>query len=485
METINLPPNAYSLMNATRYVGYSFEDAIADLIDNSISAQARHVDIYFNSAKGLHLSIIDDGEGMTYEELCQAMRYGSSNPNEMRKVGDLGRYGLGLKTASLSQCKRMTVASIKNGQFSACQWDLNALSQQESGAWTLNILTLNECKTLPSMTEFLTKVRGTIVIWQEIDCGGALTDVGHLDEKLDSTRETLALLFHRYLQGEDGLNKLEIRFNNALLLPKDPFLQYSNTTKRAIKKGPQILEGGISIVGYILPHEKEIAPSIRPRLGVTSKTLRRTQGFYIYRNKRLITYGKWFSLQAQGEFFKFARVQVDIPNTVDFEWSLDVKKSTVIPPRRLLQTLQRFVERQIHDSEETHITHVRGRPRQSKVMLPWTTCFKRDEVSSILINRDYPIIKAMLEKEPQLTSLFTLLEKTLPLDAIQLAKRNEATFENEQPIELETLKQTLRTFILMLPTDSRSSAFDQLLEVEPYRIHRSNLCQCKEEICAE
>lgn len=485
METISAPPHAYSLMNATRYIGYSFETAVADLIDNSISAQATEIDVLFNSVAGLHLAILDNGNGMTYHELCQAMRYGSSNPIEQRGENDLGRYGLGLKTASLSQCKKMTVASFKDGVFSACQWDLDALAKLPDGEWALKILTEDECKLLPSMGIFLERKIGTIVIWQQIDCGGALDDANHLDEKLDITREHLALVFHRYLYGDEDISQLTIRFNGSAITPKDPFLQHANSKKLAIKKGPQMLDYGVSVTGYILPHEKEISPSIRPLLGIAHKTLRQSQGFYIYRNKRLITSGGWFSLQAQGEFFKLARVQVDIPNTADFAWSLDVKKSIAKPPKKLLTALNKFVKRQIMESEDVHITHVQGRPQKSRTILPWTICFKERDVSSIIINREYPVIKDFLAKTPHLDVLFTLLERTLPLDAIQLAKRNEKVFENEQPIEIERLISMLRNFVRSEPVHIREDYFDRLLEVDPCCVYKEELRKHKEMICAD
>src|SRR5665647_2033025 len=113
MTTIDLPPYAPTLMESTRAIGYSFESAVADIIDNSLTAKARRIDIGFFPIGQSYISILDDGIGMLKEELIAAMQYGSKNPNDERDISDLGRYGLGLKTASLSQCRRLTVVSVK------------------------------------------------------------------------------------------------------------------------------------------------------------------------------------------------------------------------------------------------------------------------------------------------------------------------------------------------------------------------------------
>lgn len=125
METVSLPPKAHALISATRHIGYSLASAIADLVDNSIAAEARNIDIDFIDSTESYIAIIDDGSGMSEAELTSAMQYGSSDPSSNRSANDLGRYGLGLKTASMSQCTKMTVVAKKNGRISAQRWDLD------------------------------------------------------------------------------------------------------------------------------------------------------------------------------------------------------------------------------------------------------------------------------------------------------------------------------------------------------------------------
>ena len=115
MKTVTIVPSAAALIQSNRAIGYSFEAAVADIIDNSISADAKFVDIRSGlNGDDTYLAIIDDGMGMTSNELLNAMRYGSINPLEKRNLNDLGRFGLGMKVASLSQCSILTVISKKN-----------------------------------------------------------------------------------------------------------------------------------------------------------------------------------------------------------------------------------------------------------------------------------------------------------------------------------------------------------------------------------
>lgn len=127
-------PTADILMMSMRAMGYSFESAVADIIDNSISAESRQVVLRFAiDPSNLFVAICDDGHGMTSNELFDAMKYGSEQKRDGRSDTDLGRFGLGLKAASLSQCRKLTVASKKNGCVSAYIWDLDVVEEKKIG----------------------------------------------------------------------------------------------------------------------------------------------------------------------------------------------------------------------------------------------------------------------------------------------------------------------------------------------------------------
>ena len=198
MKTISLPPHAPTLMESTRAIGYSIESAIADILDN--------------------------GVGMTKEDLIVAMQYGSRSPLDTRSENDLGRYGLGMKTASLSQCRILTVLTKKGGVLSGAQWNLNHI--RETQEWSLLLLGEAEAKNLPSFSKLNNYEHGTLVIWQDLDKFGiGESDIAEaFTRKMGLIRDHLSLVFHRYLSGEPGLKKLDIKMNEESVVPQDPFL---------------------------------------------------------------------------------------------------------------------------------------------------------------------------------------------------------------------------------------------------------------------
>lgn len=207
MRSIEIPPYAPTLMESTRAIGYSIEAAIADIIDNSIAANAGRIDIDFFPVGQFYSSIFDDGCGMSETELIAAMQYGSKSPLETRSESDLGRYGLGMKTASLSQCRVLTVLSKKDHIISGAQWNLNHVIEAET--WSLIILDKTEIIALPNADKLNEISSGTLVIWQDLDkfAVGENDIAVAFTRKMDLIRDHLSLVFHRYLNGELGLKK--------------------------------------------------------------------------------------------------------------------------------------------------------------------------------------------------------------------------------------------------------------------------------------
>jgi hypothetical protein len=224
MKTIDLPPFAPTLMESTRAIGYSLESAVADIIDNSITAKATVIEINFFPIGDPYISILDNGIGMSDIQITSAMQYGSQNPNDQRDCNDLGRYGLGLKTASLSQCKTLTVISVKDGLFSGRRWDLEYVIK--TGSWSLLVLEYEDMEKMPDFLRIKDKKNGTLIVWQKLDklSAGESNFEESLGLKIDRVREHIALVFHRYLAGEAGIKKIEIFINNDKVKYSDPFL---------------------------------------------------------------------------------------------------------------------------------------------------------------------------------------------------------------------------------------------------------------------
>ncbi|HOI73621.1 MAG TPA: ATP-binding protein [Syntrophales bacterium] len=452
MSELKVPPYAPTLIESMRSVGYSIQSAIADIIDNSISARARKIAVRFSPYDIPYVAVLDDGIGMSSDELTQAMRHGSKDPLSAREENDLGRFGLGLKTASLSQCRKLTVLSSKSGIISARCWDLDLIAVRED--WILSVPDQIDLESLPLFTDLKNQAHGTLVIWHNLDrlCAGESSINRALEEKMDSVRGHLSLVFHRYLAGEAGLPKIEIYLNECPIEPSDPFLTMNTATQSLQDEFIEIEKHRISIKPFILPHASKLKPKDLQLAG-GEDGLRRNQGFYIYRNKRLIIWGTWFRLVGQEEVFKLARVRVDIPSSLDHLWTIDIKKSTAHPPEEVRQNLKRIIDKIVGTSRRVYT--YRGRTTTSdKLVHSWSRLQGREGISYI-INRDHPIIKTFMNglsiDERKICELILeTLEHNYPVHALyadmasdRLKVINEETLGENLKEKLEMLVQCL------------------------------------------
>lgn len=154
MKTRDIPPFAPVLMESTRAIGYNLETAVADIVDNSLSANSSLVDVFFTPYESPYIAILDNGNGMTDDEIDDAMRYGSQSSLNDRRSGDLGRFGLGMKTSSLSQCRCLTVVSKQKDCISGRRWDIDEVIQ--SNSWSLLILETEDYETVPTLIIVIT-----------------------------------------------------------------------------------------------------------------------------------------------------------------------------------------------------------------------------------------------------------------------------------------------------------------------------------------
>lgn len=210
---IYLPPSAPDLLESMRAIGYSFQAALADLIDKSIAASANTINVRFSVSGEPYVAVIDDGSGMSPEELTTAMRHGSTNPGNVRGDLDLGRFGLGLKTASLSQCRTLTVVSLRGGTLSARRWDLDHVRSRNN--WILLNLPEVQAREIPHVNDLLKYGHGTIVLWHHFDklaADGESVQDG-IGEHMDLARDHLALVFHRYLGSRQSPLTIDLNMN--------------------------------------------------------------------------------------------------------------------------------------------------------------------------------------------------------------------------------------------------------------------------------
>jgi hypothetical protein len=470
---LQLPPLAPVLLESMRAIGYSFESALADIIDNSISARAKSVQIRFLPYGEPYLTILDDGDGMTGESLVCAMRHGSRDPRLERQKSDLGRFGLGLKTASLSQCRTLTVVSKRNGAVSARRWDLDLIAQRQD--WILTGVAQGELEALPQYENLLEQKHGTLVVWQEFDrlAAGESSIEAALGERVDRARDHLSLVFHRFISPGTA---------------RDPFLT-NNPGTQAQPEETFLIEGHrVLVAPFILPHMSRLSADDL-RLAGGEEGLRRNQGFYVYRNRRLISWGSWFRLIRQEEMTKLARVRVDIPNALDHLWTLDVKKSAAYPPEAVRNNLKVTVDR-ICDGSRRVYTFRGRRANTDGVIHLWDRRAVRGGLF-YSINREHPLLAAIESVMPEadlplLQKFLQNLERAFPFDALyadMASERRPATYE-AGPKQTEFLFDLALQLLNAVGIDSpaASSLLKNLGLVEPFSRYPEKIESLKEKL---
>jgi hypothetical protein len=481
MNEIYLPPDARVLMESTRALGYSLESAIADLLDNSITVDSKHINVQFRPFDNPYLYILDDGNGMSSDEITRAMRYGSNDPKITRSKNDLGRFGLGLKTASLSQCRCLSVVTKKDGVISGRQWDLDLVKD-----WNLMELDGKHLEELPGYKELIIMENGTLVVWQRLDrlLEGVSSPETLLGKKMIDVRKHISLVFHRYLAGETGLTKVYMSINNVPIDPLDPFL---------VRKSEQIMDvesiyinnEKITVTPYILPHVSRLSIDELDSLG-GEEGLRRKQGFYIYRNKRLLVWGTWFGLLRQDEFYKLARVKIDIPNSLDNQWTLDIRKSTAIPPESVKKNLKVIVRTIANSSKRTYT--FRGRKEINEdINHIWDRSKTRNGIK-YTINRGHPVATAIQSKlgnenKVLLEQILRLVETGLPLNALYVDLTGDEHFEPDFFSDIEIYHQAKEILDTAIGNkEILEATFRKLCKTEPFSLAPQVLEKLKVEV---
>lgn len=341
-------PSARRLMESLRDIGYDPPAAIADLVDNSIDADARNVDVTVApEGSDSWVRVADDGGGMSAGRLDEAMRYGSSREYDDE---DLGKFGLGLKTASLSQCRRLTVATRTSprGRIEIRRWDLDRVARRD--AWELQRLTSGRCS--PNLIDPIRLKAGTVVLWEGLD---RVLDYARPDGQMAMRRleglaqeigDHLGAVFHRFLSGElrRGRSRIAMTVNQRWLEPWDPFARDESATAELPRQWLSLRDAGrthrVGIRPYILPNQVQFSsPEAHVRAG-GPKRWNRQQGLYIYRRDRLIQSGGWNRLRTADEHSKLARIEVNIPPSADSAFRTNVSKMNVILPAELRPALR-------------------------------------------------------------------------------------------------------------------------------------------------
>ncbi len=416
-----LPPSASSLSASIRDLGYSLETAVADLIDNSITANATQARIFCDLASPTtSLVIIDNGCGMDKEHLLAAMKIGSLNPKYERSPNDLGRFGLGLKTSSFSQCKKLTVLTRQSGKSHAAEWNLDLVDQKDE--WLISILDDKEIQMLPFVEEFIGD--GTIIIWRNLDrlfedeIGERRNEI--VNSKLDMLGKHLALVFHRYLSGEIKNHRISISINGDPIEAFDPFCQSNGATQKMPKEIVDFNGARIEMQPFILPHHSKLT-AVEYDFYQDRSEFISNQGAYIYRNGRLIAWGDWFRIIPKGEATKLARVQIDFTNNLDYDWVIDIKKSRARPPYLVRERLKQIIDKISNRSQVVH--KGRGQKLFNEIKLPFWERHADQGIIKYSLNMEHPLVQSILdmldeEKQKQFNLFAETVASSLPIGMI-------------------------------------------------------------------
>ena len=461
-----LAPQAAALAEALRAFGYDLPTALADLIDNSIAAKARTVRVEYLSDPGAAwLAVIDDGRGMDETDLRRAMRF-ATDPAEHRVVGDLGRFGLGLKTASLSQVRKLTVLSRgADGALAAMTWDLDHINRTQE--WLVIPHADPEALEVADTLGFTHQ--GTMVLWRHTD---RLGDGPDLRRRVTDAGKQLSLLFHRFMA--DG--RLSLYVGQHQLRPMDPYLLRNALTQ---DRGFESLEYDghrVTVNPVVLPHPARLTKDESLLTSGPGGLLGR-QGFYIYRGDRLVVAGGWLGLPGMHNtaYTRLARIAVEIPPDADLTWMVDVRKSTVRPPAALAGRLTVIAE-DVRARSQRVFTH-RGTPtpdsgKHRDVKPVWQQVRRLGRLE-YTISREHPLIADVLagSSGSAFEGILKMIETTLPADFIGSQPSAVPPEDAEAgTYEVEDVLQMFRTMLAGVPKDpdQRAAMAELLADAEPF-----------------
>lgn len=426
---IELPPIAPLLLESLRAVGYTAPAAIADLVDNSIAANASQVSIRFVGGATPFVAILDNGDGMSDAELIEAMRFGSQDPRMPRSKGDLGRFGLGLKTASLSQCRRVTVASLSAKGLAARTWDLDECERRQS--WWLEKPA--ESQIVSEILDLLKGLgHGTAVIWEKLDRLYPIASTAplrQLEVAMEGVADHLALIFHRFLSGEMR-GDFVIDINDRRLPILDPFLS-GHLRGQSLRPEKFAVEGHeVVVTPHVLPFPSRLEAAEMDRMG-GRESIKTAHGFYIYRGGRLMVPGGWYRIVPSDELVRLARIQVDVPIALDHIWKVDVRKTMAEPPIAIRPNLKRIVGAVTNRSKAVY-KH-RGIPLDLERVSLWHRVETRDDAITWKINRDHPAIQVAVKpgaSKADIERTYRLIEESVPFHDIYVHISNDQSIDS-------------------------------------------------------
>ncbi len=443
-------PEAASMIETFRAIGYNLETAVADIVDNSISAGAKniYIDRIWDGGKTI-ITIKDDGCGMSGGDIVEAMRPGAQNPLETRSANDLGRFGLGMKTASFSQCRKLTVISKKVGYHTAYwTWDLDYVAMTHK--WELIRWAPN------SYTNVLDKQKsGTMIIWNDLDrvippttSANDITAKQKFSDAWARVKSHIAMTFHRFVEGND----VKIYWGENTIDAWNPFCLSEKKTQIFPTETLYFGNNKTEVKGYILPHKNNFSNEENYKRAEGINGYPASQGFYVYRGKRLLLAGSWLNLFRKEDHYKLVRISIDLPNTLDSEWQIDIKKSTATPPLSCREQLRSYALDVRNKGMEVY--RHRGKILKKKAgenFQPLWLEKKKGNKWSFVVNRENQLIKDLQEEAknnpaPAINKLLRIIEESIPTPTIYVKQSSEEELQKEpfSDMDMSLVKDMLR-----------------------------------------
>lgn len=476
--TDEIIPDPESLLESIRSVGYSLKEAISDLIDNSISANASSIRVIINLEGDGEFHLIDNGDGMDHQKLVSSFRLGSTNPKTTREENDLGRFGMGMKTASLSQCRSVTVTSKQNNCVVSRTLDLDEVSKQKK--WVIGEKELHSeiVKQLDDIEH------GTIISWEKIDHTNVSKEEN--DNLLLDVRNYISLCFHRFMERTN--NKISFYLNDVLIKPISPVVEGSQIFSEIA-----LDDIDSKMRAFTIPIRKDNNSFSIFNSFELFNGLENQQGIYIYRSDRLLCFGGWLGIVKPNNSYKLCRVIIDFKNdySSDSKWSIDIKKTKAEIPYEYRQEIKRFVQKAQKDSSIKI-----GKYNRVEMGSSIRNLYENAELWVIKkntkygywdysLNIDNPIFKGLLEKvkKKELKVLLDIISRNIPIADI-IDNNDEEPVNHDTlyaEIDLEDIlanekkhaQQLLQIFLQS--GETKSEAIEKILSVEPFVRHKQEL----------
>ncbi len=383
-----------------------------------------------------------------------------------------------MKSASLSQCRHLVVLTHHKGELAGASWDLDDLAD-----WKMGILDDEEIRA--GASDQLIERDGTEIIWLKCD---RLSEFGQVENKgfndiVAHAKRQISLIFHRYLGGEEGLKKLKVTFNGDPLKPVDPFLRGHDATQAQPKETLTLNGQPVEVQAFILPHYSKVTAGEHEQLGGEEGFVR-NQGFYVYRQHRLIMHGTWFRLVRHGELSQLVRVAVNIPNSLDAMWKITLDKADAQLPTGLKSRLKDIVEGLKRKSGRVFQSRG-GRLREEAGKTSVWAKYVRNGELRYYLNREHPLIASMLEDEDQerarsFAAALGIIEDCFPVISIGEDYSVSPHMMNQSAVDRDTfidkLDAALPALLLRAEGDFRTLR-EILASTEPWSAQTSLVTQ--------